>query len=255
MGIIIAQVSGTLIKPPMLMLLMMLTGILLRSRFYRTGQSLLYAGVALLVLLSLPIVSGSLVRFYESIPPVDNSQLKTTRAQAIVILAGGRNSEAPEYNKNDTVHTRTLERIRYGAHLQKITGLPVLVTGGKVYGDEPISEAELMQQVLVGELDAKVSWVEKQSRTTYENAIYSQTILASQNISHILLVTHAIHMPRSVEAFKQAGFNVTPAPTGFHTRSTGRLIQGILPKASALKDADDLFHEIIGRAWYHLKYY
>ena len=254
MEIIIAKLVSSLIKPPGLMLGMMLVGSILRLRFYRTGQILLYSGILLLVLLTLPIVSGSLVRWYETMPALDEAMLQQTPAQAIVVLGGGRNANAPEYQQ-DTVNRYSLIRLRYAAYLQRQTRLPILATGGRVYGDESVSEAELIQQVLQNEFNAKVRWIEDKSRTTFENAIDAQTVLASENINHILLVTHAMHMPRAKEAFIQAGFTVTAAPTGFHTKSSGPFIGGLLPSASALSMANALFHEWLGRLWYWVRYY
>lgn len=254
MEVIIAKLVASLIKPPGLMLAMMLLGSLLRHRFYRTGQSFIYAGIFLLVLLSLPIVSGGLVRWYEDMPALDESTLKQTTAQAIVVLGGGRNTNAPEYQQ-DTVSRYSLVRLRYAAYLQRQTKLPVLTTGGRVYGDESISEAALIRQVLQNEFNVPVRWVEETSRTTFENAINTQTVLASENINHILLVTDAMHMPRAKEAFMQAGFAVTAAPTAFHTRSSGTFIGGVLPDAKSLFLANALFHEWLGRLWYRLRYY
>ena len=51
-------------------------------------------------------------------------------AKAVVILGGGVRRNAPEYG-GDTLATLTLERVRYGARVARLTGLPVLVSGGR----------------------------------------------------------------------------------------------------------------------------
>ena len=254
MEVIIGKLVATLIKPPGLILAMMLLGVILRLRFYRTGQSFIFGGVFLLVAFSMPVVSGMMARIYEDIPALNVSTVKKSGASAIVILAGGRNSNAPEYH-GDTISKYTLERVRYGAYLQRQTKLPILITGGRVFGDETVSEAELMRQVLEKEFITIVRWVEDKSRTTYENAVFTQTILTSEKINHVLLVTHAIHMPRAKEAFEQAGFTVTPAPMGFHTKSHGPILAGLMPGAKSLYLTNELFHEWAGRLWYKLRYY
>jgi uncharacterized SAM-binding protein YcdF (DUF218 family) len=253
MEVIIGKLVSTLIKPPGLILSLMLLGVILRLRFYRTGQGFIFGGVFLLIAFSMPVFSGMMARLYEDTPVLDVAAIKKSTASAIVVLAGGQ-TDAPEY-QGHTVSRYTLERIRYGAYLQRQTRLPILVTGGRVYGDESIAEAELMQQVLEKEFLAIVRWVENKSRTTYENAVFTQTILASENINHILLVTHAIHMPRAKEAFEQAGFTVTPAPMGLKGKASRTIISGLLPSAGSLKLTNELFHEWIGRLWYKLRYY
>ncbi len=65
----------------------------------------------------------------------------------------------------DSVSRRALERLRYGAYLHRLTGLPILVSGGAPYG-EPVSEAELMQAALVSDFRVEVKWVEDKSANT-----------------------------------------------------------------------------------------
>lgn len=254
MELLFTHVVEAFILPPGFFFLLLLTGVILRQRFYRTGQTFIYSAIILLLLMSMPIISNPLLHLYERIPPLDVTSLNHTQAKAIVILAGGRYVDAPEY-QGDTVSRASLERIRYGARLQRKIKLPILVTGGVVYGGERTAEAQLMQQVLQHDFLAVVQWVEKDSRTTYENAIYSRKLLQKDNITHIILVTHAIHMPRAREAFEKAGFIVTPAPLGYDTGSSAPIFLGILPSMYSLRNMYDLLHELMGRAWYHLRYY
>jgi uncharacterized SAM-binding protein YcdF (DUF218 family) len=60
-------------------------------------------------------------------------------------------------------------------------------------------------------------------------------------------------MPRARRVFEQQGFVVTPAPTGFSTRSAlQRGPMAWLPDAEALSDTRTALHEWLGRAWYAL---
>jgi uncharacterized SAM-binding protein YcdF (DUF218 family) len=58
-------------------------------------------------------------------------------------------------------------------------------------------------------------WLEGNSRNTYENAVESKKILDRAGIRRIVLVTSALHMPRSVAIFEKQGFEVIPAPTDY----------------------------------------
>lgn len=254
MELLFTHVVQAFILPPGNFFLLLLVGVIIRLRFYRTGQSLIYAAIVLLFLMSLPIISNPLLHLYENMPALDTAALKNTQAKAIVVLGGGRYADAPEYG-GDTVSEPGLERIRYGAWLQRKTKLPILVTGGTVFSDNRLAEAQLMQQVLEHDFLAAVPWVEKESRTTYENAIDSKKILAKEGINHIILVTHAMHMPRAIEAFEKAGFTVTPAPMGYNTAGGAPTFLGLLPSVYSLVNLHDLMHELIGRLWYHLRYY
>ena len=56
---------------------------------------------------------------------------------------------------------------------------------------------------------------ESKSRNTFENATYVREIADQLGYNQILLVTSALHMPRSVAIFERQGFEVIPAPTDF----------------------------------------
>ena len=253
MEVLVGKIMETLILPPGLMIILIVIGTIIRFKFYRTGQSFIYTGVGLLILLSTPIASSLLMDTTQNYPALTEKDLKTLSAKAIVILGGGRYTDAPEYGQ-DTISKWALERCRYGAYLQRKTKLPILVTGGSVFTDR-VSEAELMKQVLEDSFISVVHWVEGKSRTTYENSIYSFEMLDKENINNIILVTQAGHMMRSVEAFEKAGFKVTPAPMGFVTKSERPFYFQILPDAGSLRNSTFALHEWIGRLWYTLRYY
>jgi uncharacterized SAM-binding protein YcdF (DUF218 family) len=168
-----------------------------------------------------------------------------------VILGGGTYFHAPEYAAQDTIGDATLVRLRYGAKLQRKTGKPILVTGGKPLGNS-ISEAQQMRDVLEQEFKVPVRWTEDESENTFENARNSFRILQQANIRKIYLVTHAWHMPRAADVFRRAGFEVVEAPTAYTTRYQTDLLS-FLPQAIALEDTSIFFHEIFGMFWYRLK--
>ena len=253
MEVILGKVVATLLLPPGLNLALVLLGLLLRLRFSRTGTGFIYAGFISLYVFSMPLVGNSLKQSQQDYPALDVTALPATKAKVIVVLGGGRYPAAPEY-REDTVSIHTLERLRYGAYLQRKSKLPILLTGGVVYG-EGNAEAVLMKKTLEEAFIGVAHWVEDRSRTTYENALYSHELLAKENIQDIILVTHAYHMNRAKEAFEQMGFNVTPAPMGFNTPSNRPWFLDLLPSASALATTASSCHELIGRTWYYLRYY
>ena len=171
-------------------------------------------------------------------------------AQAIIILAGGQRNNAQENPQGVGPNWRTLERLAYGARLAKQTGLPILVTGGTLYG-QTTSEAAAMQQALLSDFGLRAQWVEDQSLTTAQNAQFSAAMLSASQIKRVLLVTHAGHMIRSVDAFKRAGLDVIAAPTAF-ARETRAPVLAMLPNAHSLGVTFDALHELIGIQWYRL---
>ena len=148
-------------------------------------------------------------------------------AQAIVVLTGGywRNTEA--------------------ARLHRATGLPLLASGGN-------GEAATISKHLKRDFGVPVRWTEDGSRNTEENALFSAKILAAAHVRKIILVTHALHMPRAQLLFEGTGLEVIPAPTDFS--STALLgFADFWPSAEGRKVSKSALHEIFGLAWYRLR--
>lgn len=252
MEILLTRSIESLILPPGGVIVLLIMGLLLIRRHWY-GATLVTA-LALLGLytLSLPITAHKLVRSLEVYPALQAQDLKNSTAQVIVVLGAGRYTDAPEYG-GDTLASSGLERVRYAAHLHKLTGLPIVVTGGSPMG-EAIPEAVLMQTSLISDFHVSDVWIEDQSRTTAENAFFTQALLAKKGIRHAYIVTHAWHMPRAVRIFEQAGLAVTAAPTLFSSAQgrTGWL--DWLPSAGALQGSSMALHEKLGLLWYRIRH-
>ena len=167
-----------------------------------------------------------------------------------MVLSGGSYFHAPEY-AGDTVSPTSLQRLRYAAKLYRELNKPILLTGGSPRGIG-LSEARQMKQVLEQEFNIPVTWLEEESDNTLASARNSYLLLQQSGIKRIYLITHAWHMPRSIQAFQAAGFEVMAAPTAFTTRYQNNLLTWI-PSVSALQDSQIYLHEIIGILWYRLK--
>jgi uncharacterized SAM-binding protein YcdF (DUF218 family) len=234
--------------PPLDLLLITLSGLLLWREHPRAARILLTSAFILLWLLSTPFLAEAMLHSLEDHTLKPNGN--TAPADAIVVLSGGTYFNAPEYG-GDTVSTTSLQRLRYAAKLYRDFNKPILLTGGTPTGSG-ISEAGLMKRVLEQEFNIPVQWVEEQSDNTLESARYSYRLLQKSGIRRIYLVTHAWHMPRAMQAFQAAGFQVVAAPTAFTTRSQNDLLV-FVPSASALRDSKIYLHEMIGILWYRLK--
>jgi len=229
-----------LILPPTGPLLLAALGLGLQRRFPRSGRALAFGGVLLLLLLSMPAVAMVLLRWVDSSPPLDVERAKT--AQAIVILGGGVRRNAAEYG-GDTLGRLTLERVRYGARVARLTGLPVLVSGGSPSGGE--SEAKLMQEALEREFTIPVRWAEDRSRNTHENAVRSAEILRVAGIHRVVLVGHGFDMPRATAEFADEGIEVIRAPTGIPVWDLDAPLM-FVPRLAGLEGSYYALYEILG---------
>ena len=235
-------VAKALMLPPAGPLLVAVLGLAIARRTPRAGRALAWTGIGALLLLSLPIVAAWLARPFDRAP---FTPAEAKGAHAIVIIGGGTRRNAPEYG-GDTLGRLTLERVRYGAHVAKATGLPVLVSGGVTF-DAESSEAELMRAALDREYGVAVRWTEDRSRNTDENARYSAALLKRDGVDRVVLVAHAIDMPRATAEFAQAGVTAVPAATGLRSR-TGPVFMDLVPSAGALLLSHDALYELAANA-------
>lgn len=247
---ILKKLVAAAILPPFSLLLLILAGLLLMRRHPRAGRFLAFTGLFALMLLTLPLVGIRLQRLNETSPALPTQPQQAAHAlagaRAIVVLGGGADSPAAEYG-GDTVSRITLQRLRYAARLQRISGLPLLASGGAPFGGR--AEAVLMREALTEDFGVPVRWIEDASRDTEQNAEFSARLLRREGIDRIALVTGAMHMPRAVEMFRRQGLTVIPAPTAF-AASSPSLINDLLPKATAQNDSQEALREWLGRLWY-----
>jgi uncharacterized SAM-binding protein YcdF (DUF218 family) len=160
------------------------------------------------------LVSMALIRPLEWQYP---SLAQTPHADAIVVLGGGSRPASPPRPSAEVSDGG--DRLIYAVELYKAGAAPhLLLSGGIVGVDGPAlaPEAESMAELLTTMgVPPDALWLESKSRNTYENAVETKQILDGKGIQRIILVTSAMHMPRSVAIFKNQGFDVIPAPTDY----------------------------------------
>ncbi len=252
MEVLATNIIKLLILPPGLFFLLLVTGLLLSRRRPVIGKSMLWLGLVIFYLTSMPIVAEFLIDQLEIYPPLGADDIAHHTAGAIVILTSEREKDAKEYG-GDTVGVNSLLRSRYGAFLQRKTGLPILVSGGFVLDKEGKSLAQTMFESLKQDFHADEVWLEDNSRTTAENAFFSRTLLSQKHIDTVFLVTQAGHMPRSVAVFENTGLKVIPAPTAYKGDKPLEFT-GLLPDANAITVTRFALYEMAGLLWYKIRY-
>lgn len=230
-----------LLMPPVNLLVPCAAGLLLWRSRPRAARWLLAAGLAGLLVLSLPIVSRALIISLETNLPL--SPPAAGPPGAIVILS----AEALRNNGVLEPGPLTLERLRAGAALHRSTGLPVLVTGGKADYDDDGTLAATMVRSLRDDFHVPVRWVEDVSEDTRENAAFSAPLLLRDGVRSAYVVTHAWHIKRSVLAFAGTGIAVTAAPVRMDEGSRGYL-SDFVPRARSWQDSYWALHEWAGIA-------
>jgi uncharacterized SAM-binding protein YcdF (DUF218 family) len=195
---------------------------------------------------------------WQNIPP---SELPT--ADAIVVLGGGTRSAA--YPRPDVDFTDAGDRVWYGANLYRAGKAPkIIVSGGRIdWQGNGSPEAEDLTKLLIKMGVPKTDIIpEGKALNTRDNAVYTKEILQQNNFLKILLVTSAMHMPRSMAIFKKLDINAIAAPTDYRisqleidqpSLQLESAILALLPNEEDLSLTTSAIREYIGILVYKLK--
>lgn len=245
----------SVLEPLPLLLLLLGAGLFL-MRLASDSRPRLFSFVVLsylaLVVISLPLVAyfalGSLEWQHDPRKPIP------TDRNAIVVLSGHLKEVYQESDMvlgDDSLY-RCLKAIRL---YQLGPPCPIIVSGGKVFESDPgPSLAEAMRDFLLEQgIPAEDIILESKSQSTYENAFNSAELIREHNIkAPIMVVTDAIHLPRSTLCFEQQGVEVIPVGCRYHPIDLKRGIRSVIPSVNALEDIRNVTHEWLGMAWYWL---
>ncbi len=156
-------------------------------------------------------------------------------AEAIVVLGGATKSAYPPRPTVDL--NEHGNRVIYAAQLYRQQKAPMIIlSGGRIdWRGGGASESSDMASILTS-LGIPVEAIveEPSSLNTYENAVNVRKILVNRGIHKVLLVTSAMHMPRSLKIFRRQGVDVIAAPTDFIITQGEIQEIGSSPKAALL---------------------
>jgi uncharacterized SAM-binding protein YcdF (DUF218 family) len=179
-------------------------------------------------------------------------------ADVIVVLGGG--TESPQYPRPIVEVNAAGDRVIYAAELYKQgKGSFILVSGGNIptldaRTTTPAEDMALLLNMLG--VPPEIVWMQPASANTDQDALYSSILLKERGISRVILVTSAIHMPRSVGLFTADGIDVTPAPVDYTVTqevwddlwggSWQEMLISAMPNASSLAQTTNAVKEYIG---------
>jgi uncharacterized SAM-binding protein YcdF (DUF218 family) len=182
-------------------------------------------------------------------------------ADAILVLSGGIHAQRPPRRTVEV--SEAGDRVLYGGQLYRRGHAPQVVctgdvgTGGIALRSEAEDMAELLEAIGV---PRSAIVLETKAQNTHDHAVNLCPMFAERQIRRVLLVTSAMHMPRSMGVFLREcpAVEYIPAPTDF--RMTERLpapwyreFAALLPTPGAYVGFTEATHEFIGMAYYRLR--
>ena len=233
---------------PIAFITLSLFGAVLALRWRRLGILLALLSSLCLFAAATSALSSYLLYRVERTLPVDPD---LRGAQAIVVL-GGDARAGNGADIADELGPLSVERVVFAARAYRRLHVPVAVSGGRV-GTPQSSEAALMKAALETDFGVPVTWAEGESRTTWENALYTARMLRPAGVKTVVLVSQAWHLPRAIWAFERVGFVALPWPAPRTAQETEQLAD-FLPSIGGLRDTTYALHEMIGAAYYRLRY-
>lgn len=222
----------------------------------------------------LPVVLALLVLLLTGNSWVANSLVKSLEwqhlppnpvptADAIVILGGATRSAFPPRPGVDL--SERGDRIFYGAQLYREGKAPLVIpSGGRISwrGSGPSESADMAEILNVLGVPPTAILQDPTSLNTHQNAVNVQRIMKERGLRRILLVTSAMHMPRSLRIFQRLGIDAIPAPTDFlvtqqeleePNNSPQAAILSLVPDTDRLDLTTQALKEYLGMVVYRLR--
>lgn len=200
-------------------------------------------------------------------------------AEAIIVLGGATKSASfprPMVDLNEQG-----DRVVYAAKLYQDHKAPLIIaSGGRIkWGGQQVTDklsgvgnsfrtqqqpesADIATLLTLMGVPPSAILQDSTSLNTYENVVNVKKILNEKGIKRVLLVTSALHMPRSLLIFKKQGIDVIPAPTDFLVSqpeleqsdlSVETIMLNLIPDAGRLEGTTKALKEYIGMVIYRLK--
>jgi len=224
-------------------------GWLISVGYKKMGAVLATITIGWYLLSSTTVVPLSLAKWLENqYPPAHARQVLDYRPQAIVVLAC-------YFYEDDLLPIISqwpecsLKRLLHAYWLHRDTGVPIIVTGGGIDGTHTTHAREAGQFLarLGVEPDAILA-IAKGTNTQREAAA-----VEAAGFNKIVLVTTAVHMPRSVNEFERVHIDVLASPTDHLSKiQTTPIVEW--PNAISMRIAERVIHEYVGLLYQRLRY-
>jgi len=230
-----AKIFWILMDPGALLVLSLCLGTVFIWKGWTTAAKVLLTPCALFViLLSLCDLHQIVARPLEERFPAPKNL--PSEVDGIIVL-GGTSHTAITLDREQPAMNDASERLSAFISLSRqYPKAKLMFTGGSAafFGSQ-IKEADLARSFLQSQgMNVDRITFERNARNTYENAINSRKMVGDLETETWVLVTSATHMPRSVGAFRAAGWTLIPFPVDYRTTSSRQEIFSTLNKSLPL---------------------
>ncbi|MDH3442776.1 MAG: YdcF family protein [Deltaproteobacteria bacterium] len=247
---ILKQFLKQLILPPMVWILLLLIVLIFWRRHW--ARRLLFLTFCLIVGIHSGIVGYWLRHPLESrYPPLLDA--KYAGAYDAIVVLTSASIPAGGLIPFPSIDEAMFRRLDEAWRLYRMEPKPIIVSGGHVNPFTPArNENKIARDYLIawGVPGDKVLG-ENRSRDTFESAVEIGKLLQQKGWTRYLLVTSAVHMPRSMLVFSAKAPEPIPAPGDFSLREWNLTPLDFAPSENAARAIASSLHEYVGLANYY----
>ena len=252
MNFVVKKIISQFLMPETFCIILILAGLIFLwiTKKQKTGKVFVTIGTLLLLLFSYKFTANIITLPLENqyTPLLRKIDQKRKDVKYIVVLGGG-----VKYDKlqpiSSQIGEKTLIRLVEGIRLLNLyPQAKLILSGGKTFSSE--SEGDIMKRIsnILGVAENRIL-VDSISLDTQMQANNLKKIIKD---SKFILVTSAIHMPRSMILFKAKGMNPIPAPTAYYVQELRNSPFLYFPSPSFLSQCSSAFHEYLGLIWFRI---
>lgn len=250
MFIIQKFISLGILSPLPVIIILFLIGISnMRDRKFRSGF-LLWIISGAIYLFSCEFFADPIILNLEKKYPLI-SQENIEKSDIYVLLCGGIITDTIDGNiPNANAGSRIMKTVQlYIKNPKKI-----YISGGSPLQNKESESSVYKRELTALGIPADDIIIENRSNNTAENGKYVKEMMKAENIKSAVIITSAVHMPRSMEVFKDKELEFYPAPYNFLAHQEKQNNLAYIPQFKVLKDLYAAFWEYIGIMYYKIRY-
>ncbi len=214
----VSKIFWMIVNPINIFIFLLITGaILLLTRHRSIGRKLVLSATAFMMFFAVVPIGDWLTERLENRFP-SNPTLSPDIAGIIVL--GGAINQYITTSRQQPALTSSGERYTEFVYLsRRFPEAQLIFTGGSgSILDQSMKEADAAKSFFKrAGLEGNKVLYERNSRNTFENAVFSRKLASGLINEQWVLVTSALHMPRAVGVFRKAGWRVVPYPVDYLT--------------------------------------
>ncbi len=248
---LLKKIVSPFFQPLSIVLLLLVSGLMLlwMTKKKNLGKIFITMGTIMLLLASYGFLADQLVVSLENrYPPLlDIKNIRNSKDIKWIVVLGGGAIPDPRLPLSSQLGPDSLSRLLEGVRLHRqLPGSRLILSGGAIFKESPESETLAKTAILMGASESDMVKENKSMDTADQSKLISSIV----GRNRFILVTSAIHMPRSIALFRKLGMDPIAAPTNYlvvkqsHTNP-----QDFFPATHSLRKIEAAIHEYLGLIW------